>query len=127
MFAEEQISAKAKRRKASKPLQWVLYTHEPMKTFKDAWRALGRYEHRWVVEDYHKAAKTGCEIENRYYRTNKRLERVGSIVRPGCSYCGYEEIGKNTTRSEKSGRSGSKKWLTIVCMLHRQRFAQGSR
>ncbi len=73
----------------------VLYTHEPMKTFKDAWRALGRYEHRWVVEDYHKAAKTGCEIENRYYRTNKRLERiVGLLSVLAVRIVAMKEIGK---------------------------------
>ncbi len=93
-----------KEKSDSKPLQWVLYTHEPMKTFKDAWRALGRYEHRWVVEDYHKAAKTGCEIENRYYRTNKRLERiVGLLSVLAVRIVAMKEIGKTQPDRKAAG------------------------
>jgi hypothetical protein len=56
--------------KGQEPLHWILYTDEPIQSFEDGWRALGRYEKRLIIEDYHKAAKTGAEIENRLYRKN---------------------------------------------------------
>ncbi len=83
LLAEEQVASNTKKKSGkgnSKPLQWILYTHESMQNFDDAWRVLGRYEQRWIIEEYHKAAKTGCEIENRYYRSNKRLERVAGLL-----------------------------------------------
>jgi len=37
--------------------------------FEDAWRVTGWYERRWVVEEYHKAQKTGCRIEDMQFTT----------------------------------------------------------
>jgi hypothetical protein len=57
-----------------KAVDWKLLTNEPIQTMDDAWRALGWYEGRWVVEEYHKAQKTGCQIEDLQFTTIARLE-----------------------------------------------------
>ncbi len=62
------------------PLCWVLYTSHPTNTFADAWRHIGFYEKRWLIEEYHKALKTGCRIESRQYRTAKRLETIAGFL-----------------------------------------------
>lgn len=38
------------------------------------------YEQRPVVEEYHKALKTGCRLESRQYETAHRLEAVTGIL-----------------------------------------------
>ena len=35
-------------------LEWFLITNEPVVTFEDAYRVVGWYECRWIVEEYHK-------------------------------------------------------------------------
>lgn len=62
------------------PLHWVLLTSEVVETLDDAQRILGYYKLRWGVEEYHKALKTGCQVEKRYYETSARLERVTGLL-----------------------------------------------
>ena len=58
----------------AKPVEWLLLTNEPVTTFEDAWRVISWYESRWVVEEYHKAQKTGCQIEGLQFTDVERLE-----------------------------------------------------
>jgi hypothetical protein len=60
----------------SEAIRWVLYTYEAVHTLADAERVVRFYELRWTIEDFHKALKTGCQIESRNYHTSDRLERV---------------------------------------------------
>jgi len=48
--------------KGVKPLHWVLYTSHPVETFADAIKIVGYYERRWLIEEFHKALKTGCRV-----------------------------------------------------------------
>ena len=63
-----------------KPLRWVLYTMEPITTIEQAKTVIGWYERRPTIEDYHKALKTGCHVQRRYYETSDRLERVTGLL-----------------------------------------------
>ena len=56
------------------PIRWVLFTSLPVETFDDAWTVIGYYELRWLVEEYHKALKTGCATESVQLKTAGRLE-----------------------------------------------------
>ncbi|MCA9168724.1 MAG: IS4 family transposase [Planctomycetales bacterium] len=60
--------------KGVEPIRWVLLTSLPVVTFKDAWILIGYYELRWLVEEYHKALKTGCRTESCQLKTAGRLE-----------------------------------------------------
>jgi hypothetical protein len=60
--------------------QWVLLTSEPVESFDAAWTILEYYEKRWLVEEYHKALKTGCSLEARQYETAKRLEAITGVL-----------------------------------------------
>jgi hypothetical protein len=62
------------------PLRWVLYTLEPAATVAGADVAIEWYEMRPTIEDYHKAAKSGCSVQARYYETAERLERVTALL-----------------------------------------------
>lgn len=62
------------------PLHWLLLTDSRVANFDEAWTVIGRYEKRPLIEEYHKAAKTGCEMEERLYRKAARLERVVGIL-----------------------------------------------
>ena len=62
------------------PLNWVLYTSLSVSCFEDAYRTIEYYEKRPLVEEYHKALKTGCQVESRQYRTSDRLESITSLL-----------------------------------------------
>lgn len=58
----------------AEPLEWFLLTNEPMKSAPTARQAITWYECRWVVEEFHKAQKTGCGIETMQFTCKSRLE-----------------------------------------------------
>lgn len=62
------------------PVRWVLLTSECVETIEQAQRVIGYYSQRWAIEEYHKALKTGCRVESRYYATAPRLERVTGLL-----------------------------------------------
>jgi hypothetical protein len=63
-----------------KAIDWTLLTNEPVRTLADAWRVAGWYEQRWIVEEYHKAQKTGCQIEDMQFTTTDRLEPAIALL-----------------------------------------------
>lgn len=60
--------------KNQKAIKWVLLTSLPVKTMTQCWHVIEYYEKRWLVEEYHKALKTGCSTEKSELRTAARLE-----------------------------------------------------
>jgi len=63
-----------------KTIEWTLLTNEPVTTFEDAWRVTGWYERRWTVEEFHKAQKTGCQVEDMQFTTTARLEPAIALL-----------------------------------------------
>jgi hypothetical protein len=63
-----------------KPLRWVLLTSEKVTSFDDAWKIVGWYEKRPLIEEYHKCLKTGCSVEERQYRSGDRLAPVIALL-----------------------------------------------
>jgi hypothetical protein len=60
--------------------RWVLWSAHPVTCFEDAWRTLEHYEKRPLIEEYHKALKTGCSLEERQYETAARLEAITGVL-----------------------------------------------
>lgn len=58
----------------AEPLEWFLLTNEPVEKAAPARLVIAWYECRWVVEEYHKALKTGCDIESMQFTHQSRLE-----------------------------------------------------
>jgi hypothetical protein len=61
-------------------LEWFLITNEPVLIFEDAYRLVGWYECRWIVEEYHKGMKTGCKIESPQFTTEERLQPAIALL-----------------------------------------------
>lgn len=62
------------------PINWVLCTSLAVTSFADAWRIIEYYEARWLVEEYHKALKSGCRVTARSLRTAARLEALTGLL-----------------------------------------------
>jgi hypothetical protein len=62
--------------KGSTLLHWVLYTSHPVTSLEEAQVVIAYYKKRWLIEEFHKALKTGCSLEARQYQTRDRLEAL---------------------------------------------------
>lgn len=57
-----------------KPLEWMLLTTRPVRTFTDATLTIYGYSLRWRVEEFHKAWKTGaCNVEDLQLRSARAI------------------------------------------------------
>lgn len=66
--------------RGQKPLHWVLYTSHAVTCWQEAETVIEYYERRPLVEEFHKALKTGCRIESRLYETAPRWENVTALL-----------------------------------------------
>jgi hypothetical protein len=62
------------------PIEWMLLTSLVVENFEDAWTVIGYYEKRWLIEEWHKALKTGCRVTERQLKTKQRLEAMVGLL-----------------------------------------------
>jgi hypothetical protein len=56
------------------PLEWILLTNMPTQASAEAWERVDWYQCRPMIEEFHKAQKTGCGMELAQFTTRKALE-----------------------------------------------------
>jgi hypothetical protein len=61
-------------------IHWVLLTSLPMTSLNAALQAVSLYSRRWLVEEYHKALKSGARIESSQLEKRSRIEALLSIL-----------------------------------------------
>jgi hypothetical protein len=66
--------------KGVQPLRWVLSTNHGVTCFEEALTLVGYYEKRPIIEEFHKALKTGCGIEERQYESAHPLEALTALL-----------------------------------------------
>jgi hypothetical protein len=64
------------------PVEWVLYTTEPIDTPESLTAIVDHYRARWRIEEYFKALKTGCAFEKRQLTTYASLQRAMALLAP---------------------------------------------
>jgi len=62
-------------------LEWLLLTTRPIESLDQALEIISWYTRRWIVEEFHKAWKTGCRAEERRLAQADRLvPRLGALA-----------------------------------------------
>lgn len=61
-------------------LEWLLITNLPVENEEDARRIVEIYQRRWLIEDYHRALKTGCRIEDNQLKQASRILALFGMV-----------------------------------------------
>jgi transposase-like protein len=61
-------------------LEWILLTNVPVRSLSEAFERIDWYGLRWIIEEYHKAQKTGCDIEKMQFSYRARLEPAIAIM-----------------------------------------------
>jgi hypothetical protein len=62
------------------PLEWILVSLDPVTSAATAWEKSNWYSCRWMVEEYHKAKKTGCRVEDLQFRTEEALQPMIGLL-----------------------------------------------
>lgn len=62
------------------PLEWVLLTNVPAENVEQACERVDWYACRPIIEEYHKAAKTGCGIELPQFTTGHALQVAIAVL-----------------------------------------------
>jgi hypothetical protein len=57
-------------------IDWMLLTDLPITTAEQAWEKVQWYCRRWGIEEWHRALKNGCGVEQREFKTAEHLQRV---------------------------------------------------
>jgi Transposase DNA-binding/Transposase DDE domain len=64
------------------PVEWMLWTTEPIDTVANLRRIIDIYRSRWVVEEFFKAIKTGCQFEKRQLESVETLSTALAVFIP---------------------------------------------
>jgi len=64
------------------PIEWMLFTTEPVGTIDEIAAVVDHYRARWVIEEYFKALKTGCSFEKRQLCSYEVLLRALALFVP---------------------------------------------
>lgn len=64
------------------PIEWYLYTSEPVETAEQQLAVVDYYRARWVIEEYIKVIKTGCEFEKRQLQDYEALINLLAVFLP---------------------------------------------
>jgi len=63
-------------------VEWYLYTTEPIETAQQLLAVVDHYRARWMIEEYIKAIKTGCDFERRQLEDYEGLVNLLAIFAP---------------------------------------------
>ena len=66
------------------PVEWLLYTTEPVDAPEQVAAVVDGYRTRWVIEEFNAALKTGCAYEARQFESRDTLSHhAGAVVARG--------------------------------------------
>lgn len=63
-------------------VEWILLTTESVATAEDVLKVVDYYSNRWVIEEFFKALKSGCSIEERQLETEHSLTNAIALFLP---------------------------------------------
>lgn len=64
------------------PIDWKLYSSEPIDSPEQALAIVDHYRARWLIEEYFKALKTGCSFEKRQVESKRALLNSLALYAP---------------------------------------------
>ena len=103
----------------AEPLRWVLLTSHVVTTFEEALEVITYYEQRPLIEEFHKALKTGCRLEDRLYETAQRWEAVTAML----SIVAVRLLQLKTVAKADPDRPaeelGPRKWIEMLSAMRR--------
>lgn len=101
------------------PIEWLLLTTCPTRTWVEACERVEWYAARWLIEVYHKVLKSGCRIEARQFEQGDRLKRyvaLDSIVAWQVLY--LTMAGREMPNWPCTAILEADEWRALYCFIH---------
>ena len=97
------------------PLHWILLTSLPCATLGEVRRVVGIYAKRWLIEEYHKALKSGASVEQSQLERGYRLESlIGVLVVVAVRLLNTKLIARSRPDSFEAAASFGPVLLTLL-------------
>jgi hypothetical protein len=64
----------------AEPIKWMLLSSEGVDTAEQAWEHVEWYRCRWLIEEFHKAEKSGCRLEASQLDDAADIQRLAAII-----------------------------------------------
>lgn len=64
------------------PVRWLLFTSEPVESLADLMAVVTTYRRRWLIEEYFKALKSGCKLQERQMASATGMLKVLAVLAP---------------------------------------------
>jgi len=85
-----------------KPVQWFLVTSEPITTPAEILTVIDYYRKRWLIEEFFKALKSGCNLEERLLESADAWHNVFVLFLPiAAKLLNLREIGSTPLKGSK--------------------------
>jgi len=94
------------------PVEWRLWTTEPVQTAAQALEVVDAYRCRWVIEEYFRALKSGCDFEGRQLESMHTLLNALALFVP----IAWRLLALRTLAREASKSAASK--VLTPSLLH---------
>ena len=108
------------------PVEWLLVTNVPVDSAADAWERVDWYTRRAVIEEFHKAWKTGMGVERLQLTTRERLEpAVGLLAVMAAFLLALRDAGRDSAAARRPATD----WVPAawVAVLRQWRYGTAER
>lgn len=106
--------------KGVEPIEWALLTSLAIQSFDAAWEVIGYYEKRWLIEEWHKALKTGCRVTARQLKTKDRLEAMVGLLSVVSVRLLQLKSAARTDPDRPACRVVPARWLKVLCAVRKK-------
>ena len=103
-----------------KPLEWILLSTLAVENAEQAYERVEWYRRRWLIEQYHKALKTGCGMENSQLQDGAALRRLLGFLSIVAVRLLQVETVARTAPKLPATRMVDPQMLTFVCALRKR-------
>lgn len=104
----------------AEPLEWLLLTTLPAKTFEEIAEKVRWYFRRWLIEVFHRTLKSGCKIENRQSSTASGLLAALAVdVVVAWRVMALTKLGRETPDVPCSIYFEEIEWKALHCFIHK--------
>lgn len=103
------------------PIEWMLFTSEPVTTLTHAIAVVDHYRARWIIEEYFKALKTGCAFEKRQLTSLDALVRALALFVPlAWRLLLLRHLGRSTASAPATAIFDAEQLLLLRALLNKR-------
>jgi hypothetical protein len=107
--------------KHAEPVHWILLTTHDVRTLADAWRIVGWYRQRWIIEQFFRTLKLqGLRIEDSQLATADRLCKLTAIAASAAAIVIQLVQARDGRDTQPAGLAFTQHEIKLIAILDQQ-------